>query len=78
MANERGTMKEKGGTVSAVWYTGISLGLALLFIVATGNPEKYTVVARFGGAAWVFLLSMIITMPLVTSYFKEGGVQSHH
>ena len=27
--------------------------------------------ARFGGAAWVLLLSFIITMPLVTSAVKR-------
>ncbi|MCL5045432.1 MAG: hypothetical protein M1598_01240 [Actinobacteria bacterium] len=79
MPNVKGTMNDKSGTISAVWYTGISLGLALLFILATGNPEKYNAVARYGGAAWVFVLSMIITMPLATSYFKGGGgVAGHH
>ncbi len=59
------------GKISALWYTGISLGLSLLFILVTGGNPKYTAMARYGGATWIFLLSMIITMPLVTSYIKK-------
>lgn len=62
---------------SAFWYTGVSLGLALVFLASTRDPATYNAVARWGGAGWVFLLSMIITMPLITSYFKGKGV-SHH
>lgn len=51
-------------------YTGISLVLALLFVLLTLGP-KYNNVARYGGATWVFLLSMIITMPIVVPYFKR-------
>jgi hypothetical protein len=50
--------------ISAVIYTGISLLAAGLFIVATLGG-KYTPVESFGGAAWVFLLCMIILMPIV-------------
>lgn len=31
----------------------------------------YTWVARIGGAAWVFLLAMIILMPIVTPQVKR-------
>jgi hypothetical protein len=31
----------------------------------------YSVIARVGGTVWVFLLSMIVSMPIVTSYFKK-------
>jgi len=56
--------------VSALIYTGISLLAAGLFIVATlgGN---YTQVDRFGGAAWVFLLSMIILMPVIIPFVRK-------
>jgi hypothetical protein len=27
--------------------------------------------ARVGGTVWVFLLSMIVSMPIVTSYWKK-------
>jgi len=56
---------------SALTYTTISLAVALAFFVAATVKGGYTNVARFGGAAWVFLLSMIVTMPLVTSHFKR-------
>ena len=65
---------------STFWYTSISVAAAAAFFLATGDPGRYPPVARYGGAAWVFLLSMVITMPLVSSYFRhrrraagEGG-----
>lgn len=57
---------------SAIIYTGISLAAAALFLLIiylTGFP--YPPVARVGGAVWVFILSMIITMPLVIPYMKK-------
>jgi uncharacterized membrane protein YdjX (TVP38/TMEM64 family) len=56
--------------MSALTYTPISLTAAAIFFGITVAGD-YTWVARIGGAAWVFLLSMIITMPLVTSYYKR-------
>ncbi|MCL6642399.1 MAG: hypothetical protein K6T71_03640 [Candidatus Bipolaricaulota bacterium] len=56
--------------VSAVVYTGISLGIAILFFVAA-SALGYSVTARVGGTVWVFLLSMIVSMPIVTSYLKK-------
>ncbi len=58
------------GLVSALIYTGISLVLAGLFFIITLLGD-YTWVARIGGAAWVFLLAMIILMPLVTPRVKK-------
>ena len=55
---------------SALVYTGISLGAAILFFVAA-SALGYSVTARVGGAVWVFLLSMIVSMPVVTSYCKK-------
>lgn len=62
-------MKNVGAT-SAVIYTGISLAAAGLFLLATLSGE-YTVVERIGGAGWVFLLSMIILMPIITPMIKK-------
>lgn len=56
---------------SVLTYTLISLALALGFFALAGGLGRYPTVARYGGAIWVFLLSMIVTMPLVTSYFKR-------
>ncbi len=58
------------GTISALIYTGISVLAAGLFLLGTLTGE-YTVVERIGGTAWVFLLSMIILMPVVTPLVKR-------
>ena len=62
------------GFISAVIYTGLSLIAAGLFILAT-MASKYTTVERFGGAGWVFFLTMIILMPVITPIVKRrlGG-----
>jgi hypothetical protein len=60
----------KIGLFSAITYTGISLVLAGIFLLVT-IIGQYSWVARGGGAAWIFILSMIILMPLVTSYYKR-------
>ncbi|MBI2829758.1 MAG: hypothetical protein HYX81_01220 [Chloroflexi bacterium] len=57
-------------TISAFIYTGISLAMAGLFLLATLAGD-YTLVERFGGAGWVFMLSMIILMPVVTPMVKK-------
>jgi hypothetical protein len=56
--------------ISAAIYTGLSLLAAGLFLVATLTGQ-YSVVERMGGAAWVFLLSMIILMPVVIPIVKK-------
>jgi membrane protein YdbS with pleckstrin-like domain len=65
MMNERKILR-----VSALVYTGISLCVAILFFVAA-SALGYSVMARVGGTVWVFLLSMIVSMPIVTSYWKK-------
>ncbi|KTB47912.1 hypothetical protein [Dehalogenimonas alkenigignens] len=59
---------------ASVIYTSLSLIASALFLLATLGGE-YTTVERIGGAVWVFMLSMIILMPLVTSSVKKrsGG-----
>jgi putative exporter of polyketide antibiotics len=58
------------GTISALIYTGISVLAAGLFLLGTLAGE-YTLVERIGGTAWVFLLSMIILMAVVTPLVKK-------
>ncbi len=58
------------GVISAVIYTGISVLAAGLFLLGTVAGE-YTLVERIGGMAWVFLLSMIILMPIITPLVKK-------
>lgn len=58
------------GLVSALIYTSISLTTSGLFFAITLAGD-YTWVTRIGGAGWVFLLSMIILMPVVTPLVKK-------
>ncbi len=62
------------GLVSAIIYTGASVVAAAVFLLAT-LTGTYTIVERVGGTLWVFLLSMIILMPIVTPRIKKklGG-----
>ena len=63
------------GFISSVIYTGISLVAASLFLAVT-LPGRYTLVESIGGTVWVFSLSMIILMPIITPIVKKkrGGV----
>lgn len=62
------------GLVSTLVYLGISLGLGLAFFAVTSLSGGHEPIARYGGAVWVFFLSLIITMPVVNSYFKRRSV----
>ncbi|WP_338823795.1 hypothetical protein MHOCP_19700 [Moorella humiferrea] len=65
-------LEAKTAKQAAIIYTGISLALALLFLFITFlDGRSYTVVARIGGTIWVFILTMIITMPIVIPYVKK-------
>ncbi|MCL4294459.1 MAG: hypothetical protein KJ077_01960 [Anaerolineae bacterium] len=55
---------------SALIYLPIALGVALLFWLAASLGD-YPLVARMGGTVWVWLLSMIVTMPIVTARVKR-------
>ena len=52
-------------------YLPVSSGAALLFLLAASLTGDYPMVARFGGAVWVGLLSLIVSMPLVTARVKR-------
>lgn len=56
---------------SARIYLPISFTAALLFLVAASIFGNHTLVARAGGAVWVGLLSLIVSMPLVTARVKK-------
>lgn len=55
---------------AALIYLPISIGAALLFLIAA-NTGGYAPVAQIGGAFWVWLLSLIVSMPLVISRVKK-------
>ena len=55
---------------SALVYLPLSLGVALLFLLAA-TLAGYPIVARIGGTLWVGVLSLIVTMPIVTTQVKR-------
>jgi cation transport ATPase len=56
---------------SALIYIPISLGVALLFFLASTFTGNYPIIARLGGTVWVVLLSLIVSMPIVISRVKK-------
>jgi hypothetical protein len=56
---------------SVLIYLPISIGAALLFLLATALTGSYPLVARIGGMVWVGLLSLIVSMPIVISRVKK-------
>jgi hypothetical protein len=56
---------------SAFIYLPISLGAALLFWLVASLVGNYPLVAKLGGTVWIWLLSMIVTMPLITTWVKR-------
>ena len=56
---------------SVLIYLPISVGLALLFFLGATITGNYPLVARIGGAVWVGLLSLIVSMPLIISRVKK-------
>jgi len=65
-------MENKLARISALLYSAISLGIAVVFLAATYlNGKDYPPVARWGGFVWVFILGLIITMPIVIPYVKR-------
>jgi hypothetical protein len=55
---------------SALIYLPLSFAVALLFLLAA-TLGGYPVVARIGGTVWVAVLSLIVTMPIVTTRVKQ-------
>ena len=56
---------------SALIYLPISIGSALLFLLATGFSGDYPITTRIGGMVWIGLLTLIVSMPLVISRVKK-------
>ena len=66
---------EHAGRLSAALYTAVSSLAAGIFLALTVFTGDYSWVARVGGSAWVFMLSMIILMPTLTPWLRKrlGG-----
>ena len=56
---------------SVMIYLPISVCAALVFLLTASLIGGYPPVARIGGAVWVGLLSLIVSMPIVTSRVKR-------
>ena len=56
---------------SALIYLPISIGSALLFLLATTFSGDYPLMTRVGGMVWIGLLSLIVSMPIVISRMKK-------
>ena len=50
---------------------GLSVAGALAFVIAALASGETDAVALAGGAAWVFLLSVIILLPTVMPWLRE-------
>lgn len=55
----------KRSWLAGLIYGGTALVVALVFWLVTTFTGSFSVVARYGGAAWVFILMMIVLMPIV-------------
>jgi O-antigen/teichoic acid export membrane protein len=55
---------------SKMTYLAVSIGVAVLF-AAAALLRHYATAVAFEAAAWAFLLSMIVSMPLASSYWKH-------
>ncbi len=59
------------GFRSALIYTSVAVLLSGAYFATTSLTGSYNWLTRIGGAAWIFLLSMIILMPIVTPIIKR-------
>jgi len=68
---EHGQVEKEVARKAALIYLPISIGAALLFLLAASVFGDYPAVARVGGTIWVGILSLIVSMPIVTSRVKR-------
>ena len=69
------TLEDRVARRSMLIYTGVSVTMSLLFLAATFLTGKsYTAVSRVGGMIWVFILSMIISMPIVIPKIRKKAL----
>lgn len=66
-------MMGRSSSVTRAGLLGVLAALvaALVFSGITIALDGYPAVARYGGAAWVFLLTWIITMPVLAPFLKR-------
>ena len=71
MEHEQEHIRSEVARRSALIYMPLALGAALLFWLAASLSGDYPAVAKIGGSVWVGLLTLIVSMPLVTSRIKK-------
>lgn len=64
-------MDQAIGRKSAYIYLSITALTALLFLAATQWIGTYSAAERLGGMVWISLLTLIVSMPVVTSNVKK-------
>ncbi|MHB8867282.1 MAG: hypothetical protein ACYC6T_10230 [Thermoleophilia bacterium] len=70
-------MESNAHRVAALIYGSISIGAAALFFLVTSLTADYPPVARVGGAIWILLLTLIVTMPIVIPRVRSRLVPVH-
>jgi hypothetical protein len=73
LPTKRETKVAHAGRTALFIYGGISAVGAVAFWLLTTFTGSYPTVARYGGAAWLFLLLMIVLMPLVIPRVQARG-----
>jgi hypothetical protein len=58
---------------SALIYMLVSLGAALLFFLAASLLGETPGLVKIGGAVWVGLLSLVVSMPVVIDRVKKNS-----
>lgn len=64
-------MDKKTARIAFWTYTLISIAVSALFVVLSLGVANLTIVERIGGAAWVYLLALIVLMPIVIPRVKK-------
>ncbi|HVJ47706.1 hypothetical protein [Desulfitobacterium sp.] len=68
-------LETKAARQASLIYTAISLVITFLFLGLTFvTGESYNLVARIGGMIWIFVLSMIVSMPIIIPAVKKRVV----
>ncbi len=63
--------EEQAGRISTAICAFLALAGSAAFFAYTTWKGGYTLVARVGGAVWIFTLMMIVLLPLVMPRIKE-------
>jgi hypothetical protein len=59
--------------VNALICAGLSAAVAISFFFIARWMVEAPPLAIFGGMVWVFILSMIVSLPLITGWMRRRG-----